>query len=387
MSKYLITLKPTGKFFFGGEMTFQVGDNEKDEFNQQFASYIIESSKFPQQTSLLGMLRFILLRKSDLFDLNDNKIKNHHDTRLSELIGESSFMIDKEGGYGKIQRIYPCFLMRGKDKVIILPKDSGSEKGKFGIKRIVFSEKAYRYNDRIIGIEKIIRHRKDNDKEEEPTWITKDGLNTWYWDGKELLKEDNIFVEDRRIGINRIIETGKTQDNALFKQVNYRLTDGYCFAFYADIDNIDISLYKDEIVSVGADSSQFKLGIEGPIKDDDVITTAIPTGYQPQLVGAYGKIVLDSPSFITDDVLSKACFSITETIPFKFMKTTIKTEDYSRLGRKIRHSDRYELYQMGSVFYFRTKEDMKGFKTGIEERTDFRTIGYNYMTEIIEKEQ
>ena len=382
MSKYLITLEPTGKFFFGGEMTFQVGDNEKDKFNQQFASYIIESSKFPQQTSLLGMLRFLLLKKSDLFDLNSNCIKDHNNPKLADLIGKSSFMVGKKDGYGRIRSISPCFLMRGKEKVIILPKDCGSEKDKWGIKRIVLSDKAYHYNGREIGIEKIVRQRNEKDKEG-PLWIAKDGLDMWYWDGKKLLKEDDIFIKDQRIGINRNIETGKTQDNALFKQVNYRLADGYCFAFYADIDSIDISEYENEIVSVGADSSQFKLKIEGPIKDEDLVTTAIPTEYQPQLEGAYGKIVLDSPSFITDDLLSNACFSITETIPFKFMKTTIKTNDYSRLGRKISHSDRYELYQTGSVFYFRTEEDLKGFKTGVEERMDFRNIGYNHMIDII----
>jgi len=34
--KYRITLTPVDKFFFGGDITFQVGTNEKDSFNEQF---------------------------------------------------------------------------------------------------------------------------------------------------------------------------------------------------------------------------------------------------------------------------------------------------------------------------------------------------------------
>ena len=69
MSKYIIKLIPTGRFFFGGDMTFTIGKQketdkskgEKDSYqiyNEEFSSYIISSLKFPQQTSLLGMLRF-----------------------------------------------------------------------------------------------------------------------------------------------------------------------------------------------------------------------------------------------------------------------------------------------------------------------------------------
>ena len=72
MSKrYLVKLTPTGKFFFGGDMRFGTDGKDGD-----FSSYIIESSMLPQQTSLLGMMRFLLLSNNpDLFDIKDNCIK------------------------------------------------------------------------------------------------------------------------------------------------------------------------------------------------------------------------------------------------------------------------------------------------------------------------
>ena len=66
MSKYIVSLTPLGKYFFGGDMTFKVSD--KNDYNERYSSYVIQSGQFPQQTSLLGMMRFLLL---------SNKPKNY----------------------------------------------------------------------------------------------------------------------------------------------------------------------------------------------------------------------------------------------------------------------------------------------------------------------
>ena len=93
MSKnYLVKLTPTGKFFFGGDMRFGVNGNEG-----KFSSYIIETSKMPQQTSLLGMMRFLLLSKDEtLFDVKKNCIKeNASKESLEALIGASGFSVNE----------------------------------------------------------------------------------------------------------------------------------------------------------------------------------------------------------------------------------------------------------------------------------------------------
>ena len=122
MSKYQITLTPVDKFFFGGDMTFQVGakelpknwneitdENERAriekqvEDNTRYSSYIIQSSLFPQQTSLLGMLRFLILRNyEDVF--KEGQIVNKD--RAKALIGERSFTVNAndhdENHFGRI---------------------------------------------------------------------------------------------------------------------------------------------------------------------------------------------------------------------------------------------------------------------------------------------
>ena len=53
MATKLIKLTPLDAFFFGDENTFGM-DN---------TSYYVRSRKLPQQTSLLGLLRYELLKK------------------------------------------------------------------------------------------------------------------------------------------------------------------------------------------------------------------------------------------------------------------------------------------------------------------------------------
>ena len=107
MSKYLVTLTPIGKFFFGGDMRFGI-NGEKEEFS----SYIIESLKMPQQTSLLGMMRFLLLSNSSLFDIDGNVITGE-DGNVKNLIGAGSFAVTGDGKsntFGKIKSLGPCFV-------------------------------------------------------------------------------------------------------------------------------------------------------------------------------------------------------------------------------------------------------------------------------------
>ena len=101
MSKYQITLTPVDKFFFGGDMTFQVGSDGDDKFNSQFKSYIIQSSMFPQQTSLLGMLRFLILRNAGETVFKDNRIVDK--AKAKELIGDKSFMVDADNDFKTVK--------------------------------------------------------------------------------------------------------------------------------------------------------------------------------------------------------------------------------------------------------------------------------------------
>ena len=403
MSKtYLITLTPTGKFFFGGDMTFSVGlketnkksekltkeEREELDFNTQFSSYIIRSNKFPQQTSLLGMLRFLILRNNPaIFDAKEQKIldiakqiPNGKDESPAEtLIGKTSFYMGKIDGYGKIKKIHPCFLQKDGVPIRFLERDYKYQ--------IQFDEHVGNVNKRETSI----------DIPEIKGYSAKDGIASLYLiDGVEV-PESDIFIEDWRMGINRDIKTGRVDDNSLYKQVCYRFNDKlyeyeqplyvknrehkkddagnelntpckYTFAFYAEMDLTpeEEKNCKNQLVSVGGDNSQFVLDIKAQdIQDDKANGTTV---------------ILVSPAYLTKEDLKDVRFAITETIPFKCMQTTTKdVEAYNRLSHRYDYLEGLNLYDRGSVFYFKTETEAKDFTKVLEfTHDDFYQIGYNH---------
>lgn len=358
MSRYLITLTPVDKFFFGGEMKFSVGAEKA-----QNESYIIESNMFPQQTSLLGMLRFLLLRNSNYF--GNGHITNP--AEASKLIGPRSFSVSQDGAFendfGHIKLISRCFIQRlSGDKcedLDMAPYDSEFD--------VSFDENSCKgmYNGIGIQLPDISRKDKSTDKKGyeytkrmccESTGVT--------------IPLDEIFVCDNRLGINRDIEKGTTEDNALYKQVNLRFNTGkgvtYRFAFYADVESVKLEEYNGQLVSLGADNSVFTLGVTIVEEDKDNAN------------GDSLKVTLLSPAFLDKSVWSIPCFSISETIPFRFLQADVAdTKSYNIINKGLKQSERYELYDSGSVFFFKNEEDKKKFTHSLDAKKAFRQIGYN----------
>lgn len=369
MSKYLITLTPMGSYFFGGERSFTVGEDDKNEL----ASYIVESNLFPQQTSLLGMLRFWLLRNSDAFDVIENKITDEE--KAIELIGSKSFCIEgnniqQKSSFGQIKSIGYCFLQKKEKEngyINILPSPLDYKLN------IDFSKPLTAYYN---GVEKKIPTITYKNNEGNKPYTAKDGLTRRYISESGVFEEKDIFIKDRRIGINRDIKTGRTDDNSLYKQVFYSLADGFRFAFVAEF-SADFQLkdkYKQkQIVELGGDSSKFIL---------EIVESFEESRYDNHLLeapaGSYKKAALLSDSYIDNEVIAKSTmFSISEHIPFRFLTfDTSENTKYSRMAEDGKKSNRYSLFKRGSVFYFENKAQLENFEEGIKKGL-FRQIGYN----------
>lgn len=342
-NRYLISLKPVGKFFFGGDMSFTV-NGEKSEYS----SYIIKSNKFPQQTSLLGMLRFLILRNdSSVFDTSTQSITDR--VAAEKLIGKSSFDPSGSGSsYGVINGISECFLQTKHNNQ--------------------WTDLSFQYKVDELKLDRGVKAQINGKSVTVPSmkYDSKNGLGSCYAGVDGIVKtEEEIFVEDLCNGIERNITTGKTDNNALFKQIFYRFkTTDFRFAFEADVD-MDITLYNGQIVSVGADNSQFVIGIE--------------KSERKSASDANGKcVVLLSPSYITETDLGSVTFAISDTIPFKSMKTrTESIGPYNKKSKKYDYSDKVILYTTGSLFYFKSNDEAKLFASKIRNQSDFNQIGYN----------
>lgn len=364
MSKYQITLTPVDKFFFGGDMTFQVGNNEEDEFNSQFKSYIIKSSMFPQQTSLLGMLRFLILRNDEQAFKNGQIVDK---AKAKSLIGERSFIVNEnnhyENKFGLIKSLsYVRICRKNENNVAYLEYAP-----LFGELNLANASSGT-YNMKDVFIPAL------SDKE----YKAKDGLSAKLTDGKNCYdieqgedpEKEGVFIEDRRVGINHNITTGIEKDAALFKQISYRFNNknaSYCFVFNAEVDDsLNLEKYSRQLVSIGGDNSQFVISIS---KNDDS---------KGSIASMNNAICLLSPTFLTRAEAQTAKFSITRLMPFRFLKSEMdKVKSYHILSGYLTRSDRYELYVPGSVFYFENNEQREAFAGLIKAKKEFRQIGYN----------
>lgn len=343
-NRYLISLKPVGKFFFGGDMSFTVNGKKSE-----YSSYIIKSNKFPQQTSLLGMLRFLILRNdSSVFDTATQLITDR--VAAEKLIGKSSFDPSGSGSsYGVINGISECFLQTKHNNQ--------------------WTDLSFRYkvDELKLDIDRGVKAQINGKSVTVPSmkYDPKNGLGSCYAGVDGMAKtEEEIFVEDLCNGIERNITTGKTDNNALYKQVFYRLKPEFRFAFEADVD-MDITPYNGQMVSVGADNSQFVIGIEKSQR------SAVRNGN--------GKcVVLLSPSYITETDLESVTFAISDTMPFKSMITrTESVGPYNKKSMKYGYCNKIILYTSGSLFYFKSNDEAKSFADKIRGHAVFNQIGYN----------
>lgn len=357
MSKYQITLTPVDRFFFGGEMTFKV--EGKESFNERYSSYIIRSSMFPQQTSLLGMLRFLILRNAGDEFFKDGRIQDKD--KAKKLIGAQSFSVNNNHDKNDFKKIKGISHVRIRRKI-------GTQVLDLEFAPLFKELSFYGASDGSYNL-KEFRIPAISPKE----YNAKDGLPYLLTDGVKTYQLEEIFIEDRRVGIDRNIYTGKTDDGALFKQVSYRFSDksNYCFVFDVEVNDdiefkFDSEKYNGQMVSVGADNSQFIINISDKIIVNDDI--------RPMNNAIY----LLSPTFLERKEARKGKFAVTKLVSFRFLESQMdKTDSYHILSGNLTRSPKYELYAPGSVFYFENSDQRQAFIKAIESKKEFRQIGYN----------
>ncbi len=366
MTKYLIKLKPMDDFFFGQENKY------RRKFNGGNISiepdYFQVSALFPQQTTLLGMLRYYLL-------LINNQIPITNEGIAKELIGDKSFDLNvKSPSFGMINKITPVFIVKDDDIYILNPKDlilpnDGTEY----LKAKDYSVK----NNLRSNFENLFFF--ENYKE-------KNGLD------KFLLKSENeflplfydkenhpngVFVKKEKVGITKG-DNGKTLDKAFYKQVFYGLNTPYSFGFIAELneDNFDV---KTGFVPMGAEKSIFEISFskyDGDYRSEiNLQNTNKP------------KIVLLSDTYISDYKPDDYKMAISNTKTFRFIKTEVKKghKYYSSdpiKGKQIKRSKKLNLIERGSVFYFYDEAQMNAFASKLDSEINFKTIGYNHYIKI-----
>ena len=397
MYTYLIKLTPLDKFFFGQKKTF--GDDN--------ANYFVYSSHFPQQTTLLGLLRYQLLQIAGEEVFKDNKIQDEH--KAGELIGKQSFspFVKDKLQFGIIQSLSPVFIIDKKEK---------DEKEYFlPVGRRFQKEEEDLYELLHLSCKEGCPPTFDEYK-------PKKGLASCWLSSTvtTLLNEEDFFTKDERIGIRKDYE-GATNDDAFFRQRYYRFKNfkkvvedeegneckqppvrehDFCFATVLETEKaIEHEKLNGRIVYLLREISEEKKASDLTIGS----STFTAETYYKSLFKTFKlniesstltsdekhyTVVLLSDAMIDPDHLSKVRFASTEVKDFACLLTHVGTQKF--YNKENKRQEQYlkksatalslqkELYARGSVFYFDTKEQANQFCEDLEKVPNFHTIGYNH---------
>lgn len=404
MYTYLIKLTPLDKFFFGQKKTF--GDDN--------ANYFVYSSHFPQQTTLLGLLRYQLLQIAGEEVFKDNKIQDEH--KAGELIGKQSFspFVKDKLQFGIIQSLSPVFIIDKKEK---------DEKEYFlPVGRRFQKEEEDLYELLHLSCKEGCPPIFDEYKPKKGLASCRLSSN-----GTTLLNEEDFFTKDERIGIRKDYE-GATNDDAFFRQRYYRFKNfkkvvedeegneckqppvrehDFCFATVLETEKaIEHEKLNGRIVYLGGERQPFLMEVSKEEKASDLTigsSTFTAETYYKSLFKTFKlniesstltsdekhyTVVLLSDAMIDPDHLSKVRFASTEVKDFACLLTHVGTQKFYNKENKRQTqyltesatalSLQKELYARGSVFYFDTKEQANQFCEDLEKVPNFHTIGYNH---------
>lgn len=353
-------MTPLNTFFFGGEKTFTTPSGE--------TNYFARSNRWPQQTTVLGMLRYLIGKQCNFDPLK---------------IGDHSFIYDSKDGFGIIEKLSPVFII-SKDKTdkdiylleagidhqkhketskierTQLKPELPSEKSKFGV---YFTE--YKGNQNIPNL----------------NFDYKEFLIPALFNSactKELFDPSELFHEQFQVG-NKKNYKGSTDDEAFFKQVFYRLEKNCAFAVILETNEL---LPFDVVIdTMGADQSIYRIEAM-PLEKIDSVFEEIEKGNNS--ITDANRIVLLSDAYVKSENLNKCTFSICDTTDFRNIITHsvsneagIATQYFhgmNSLGSAQKTKVKYNLLRRGSVLFTETPKDLlQDLKNDI-----FHKIGYNY---------
>jgi len=369
MAKYIITLKPVSTYFFGQETTQVLG-------NKQI--YYQHSADYPQQTALLGMLRFQLLKQEDLIPLH----KNDNSSKAKELIGKSSFTVSNKGGkqsFGIIDKLSPLALIKNDDKdnpYFLFDKDIVKDiEQKEVALQLVFEDNTLLKGENTQTIKAPLLKLATG-----KTYLAKYpfvsqykclGLKT------KVVNKANLFEPKKQIGIEKS-ENGQTKDEAFFKMEYKSLEKEWCFAFVVDIkETQDYTLKEcDDFAILGKEQSVFKLKIE-KIEEDNLFSNSLKK--QSEVKEGLVKLIFLSDTLIADEKeFYKHClFANIDTIHFRNITTTVSQQKHN-YANKPNKSKGYNLIKRGSVVYTKNAEALTELITKSCQTKQFYKIGYNH---------
>ena len=342
MAKLTVTLKPLEGYFFGNE-------------NRQSDGYFPDPMPYPQQTSIVDLMRLYVLSAWNKAFPEQNLLHENGKTRnrelAKELIGETGFRMSVTWRYGKIYSLSELMLFDGKS--ILLPAEPRKDSESSSVMSTI-SGQAFLNNKQLNYIP--IFDSYDSKQPEREGWISHSG---------QFFSIDELFLKE--------VKTVSKRSSAFYKQVFFHMANhDLRFVFQMDVDdNIQNILMGQQIMNLEG-CSKFIVTVTSP----EYVPFKIPS--QLEKVKYYSS----NPKFIKLVLTSDACFrgnphqesivGVSRLKHFRFMND--ETSNYEKDAEMME----LNMIERGAVFYFTDGNQLNRWNTscGINS-SDFRNIGYN----------
>ena len=366
-----LTLRSIGPYFFGTERGYGT-DN---------AVYFATSKRFPQQSTVLGMLRYRLLEmRGWLYGAHGNDKSTY--AERSTLIGPKSFRPSAAArtfDFGALKSISPVWL---EDKTgLMLP---GPLDRDYAYATIAGSYTTLLQEQPTTTIPVLGEHFDYKDTVSAHLRRVHD---------RKSVKMDAVFVESNRIGITKDRVDGDSK--AFFKQQNFQLdkTSDARFVCYVDIDKTSgkelISwVAAQPLVTMGGERSVFHMTLT-----EEAMPATLPAAYQDNNSTAERWVLL-SDAFIPTAIQARFDFAVSNATFYRgLVSNTEKTEQYAnlhsrkpnealRVKKQLQKSDGYPLLQRGSVLYPPTHNSDRLAQDLLQATRGWYQIGYNRIARI-----
>lgn len=366
--EFFCTLKPVEPYFLGGERNFVFGEQAKDKVD-----YYITSEDSPQQSTILGMVRYLMLSKagllSDMYYGSDKERRDKAKARnveirsqQAELIGRQGFFFEDQKpaqDYGKLYSISPLFLVNAENhRMVRTPLNHVAGEAEY---QPFAMQDGYVTENGTESILPIDFKAKD--------WLT-DSFVDLDDETHKIVKRDDIFncKEHTRIG------RGEEEDG-YFKMVYKHLSEGYKLGFYCQAE--EDALPKADIVYLGLGKSAFQFtAVDADGEGLAEFITKIQSLAGCDKADVYYAV---SDLFLDISEEDKAQFAYT-IIEKKLFRTLDSLPDSTSYRTSRRKSELLQLIRAGSVFYLKkgTGEELmkKLAQPGI------RQAGFNYVEKL-----
>lgn len=372
---YIVKWKALEFYFLSGEKNFGYGENRNYNGNP----YFIHSLMMPTQTTLLGTIRYEILRRLNcLTDYENKNTNSSHSTSSghSDLIGEKSFTIsDKQWNFGLIKKMSPLFIANGNEYIIKAPyhKHYEIDKDKLEYKARNLGLGEYELldgtNERKLALLTDIKLKKEDEHRSYFYSIT----------NEKLVEKTDLFLTEVRVGINT-----KEQKDGFFKKEYCRLKPEYEFAVLLELDEYDgleksIKENNRSIVYMGMSKSAFSMTIEEVNLTANGFEDCVKESLKMDNINNYSVYYALSDIYVDYWKLSEhCCLILGDSKEFRNLTTNTNSASNSDYYNRFKASDLHYMMNKGSVFFVKNEVEFNK----LFENENLNNIGLNKVIKI-----